>query len=238
MGENMELKNAIDYFTRCEFYCSRQPTSQLYEYDSIKQLAFGTTVFGRTDEFFVYNSNPAYVMETINKQGIEENYWLTVLSDEKPHTYLAEGYTIRMTDYLMNLNLESWSFETENKNIRRVNTKKDAQRINDVYGKTAINLEKLDDPNLHFYVGEENGQPAIHGSYIIFDKTVCLDNIVTLKAHRRKGFAKALCRKMLLDAKKEGATESVLASSQMGHPLYLKLGYKDVSKMWVLERQS
>jgi predicted acetyltransferase len=50
--------------------------------------------------------------------------------------------------------------------------------------------------------------------------------------------AKALCRKMLIDAKQEGAVQSVLVSSQIGHPLYLKLGYRDVSKMWVFERKS
>lgn len=43
---------------------------------------------------------------------------------------------------------------------------------------------------------------------------------------------------MLMDAKQKGATESVLVSSQMGHPLYQKLGFHDVSKMWVFEDES
>jgi hypothetical protein len=41
-----------------------------------------------------------------------------------------------------------------------------------------------------------------------------------------------------MDAKQEGAVKSVLASSQMGHPLYLKLGYQDISKMWVFTKKS
>ena len=235
----MELKKAVDFFVQGEFYCSRQPASQLHDYDSIKHLAFGTTVAGRTDEFFVYNANPARVMETINKQGTKKDYWLTVFSDEKPYSYDAQGYTLKSTDFLMILNLDSWSFETENKIIKRVKTEEEARRINHFFDKTVIDLTKLDDPNLHYYVGEENGHLASHGSYLLLDNKVCfLDNVFTSKIHRGKGMAKALCRKMLVDAKQEGAVKSVLASSQKGHPLYLKLGYRDVSKMWVFERQS
>ncbi|MFD2046143.1 GNAT family N-acetyltransferase [Ornithinibacillus salinisoli] len=239
MGEIMELKKAIDFFVRGEFYCSRQPASQLYDYDSIKHLAFGTTVAGRTDEFFVYNANPAPVMETINKHGIKKDYWLTVFSDEKPYSYDKQGYTIKSTDILMILNLDSWSFEIENKIIKRVKTEEEARRINHFFDKTVIDLTKLDDPNLHYYVCEENGHPVSHGSYLLLDNKVCfLDNVFTSKIHRGKGMAEALCRKMLIDAKQEGAVKSVLASSQMGHPLYLKLGYQDVSKMWVFEKQA
>ncbi|MBS4203418.1 hypothetical protein [Lederbergia citrea] len=51
MWKKTELKRAIDFFIQGEFYCSRQPTTQLYDYDSIKHLALGTNVDGRTDEF-------------------------------------------------------------------------------------------------------------------------------------------------------------------------------------------
>ena len=239
MGEKTELNRAIDLFVRGEFYCSPQPTTQLHDYDSIKHLAFGTTVGGRTDEFFVYNSNPAHVIEIIDKQDTNENHWLTVLSDEKPYCYDAEGYTIKSTEYLMMLNLDNWSIETENKMIKRVKTQEEARRINHLFDKAAIDLDKLDDPNLHFYVGEENGHPASYGRYLLLDKTVCfLSHVFTSKTHRGKGIAKALCQRMLIDATQEGAVKSVLAASQMGHPLYLKLGYRDITKMWVLEKQS
>ncbi|WP_188455712.1 GNAT family N-acetyltransferase [Virgibacillus oceani] len=239
MGGKIELKKAVDFFVRGEFFCSRRPASQIYDYDSIKHLAFGTTVAGRTDEFFVYNANPAPVMETINKQGAKKDYWLTVFSDEKPYRYDAWGYTVKSTDFLMSLNLDSWTFEIENKIIKHVKTEEEARRINQFFDKTVIDLTKLDDPNLHYYVGEENGHPVSHGSYFLLDNTVCfLDNVFTSKIHRRKGMAEALCRKMLMDAKQEGAVRSVLASSQMGHSLYLNLGYQDISKMWVFEKQS
>ena len=238
MGEKTELNKAIDFFVRGEFYCSRQAASQVHDYDSIKHLAFGTNVAGRTDEFIVYHSNPAHVIDTINQLGIKKDYWLTVFSDEEPYSYDAEGYTIKTTEFLMILNLDSWSFETENKIIKCIKTEDEARRINHFFKKDVIDLKKLKDPNLHFYVAEENGHPASHGSYALLDKTVFLNNIFTSNLHRGKGIAKALCRKMLMDAKREGAFQSVLISSQMGHPLYLKLGYQDVSKMWVYERKS
>lgn len=237
--EKIELRKAIDFFIQGEFYCSRQPASQLHDYGSIKHLALHTNVDGRTDEFFVYNSNPAHVIELINKQDTKEDYWLTVFSDEKPYSYDAEGYIIKNTEFLMMLNLDSWVYETDNKIIKRVKTEEEARRINHFFDRSVIDLKKLDDPNLHFYVGEENGGPASFGLYLLLDKTVCfLSDIFTSKIHRGKGLAKALCRKMLIDAKHEGAVKSVLASSQMGHPLYLKLGYQDVTKMWVLKKQS
>lgn len=237
MKKKTELIKTVDFFVRGEFYCSPQPATQLHDYDSIKHLAFGTNVAGRTDEFFVYNSNPAHVIETINKADTKKDYWLTVFSDEKPYSYDTEGYTIQNTEFLMSLNLDSWFFETENKIIKRVKTEEEARRINHFFDKAVIDLKKLDDPNLHYYVGEENGHPASHGSYLLLDKTVCfLNNIFTPEIHRGKGMAKALCRKMLIDAKQEGAVKSVLVSSQMGHPLYLKLGYRDVSKMWVFKK--
>ncbi|MFC4619572.1 GNAT family N-acetyltransferase [Camelliibacillus cellulosilyticus] len=233
-----ELRKAVDFFIQGEFYCSRQPATQLHDYDSIKHLALGINVDGRTDEFFVYHSNPAHVIEIINKQDIKEDYWLTVFSDEKPYSYDAEGYTVKNTEFLMMLNLDSWDNEIENKIIKRVKTEEEARRINHFFGRTVIDLKKLDDPNMHFYVGEENGHPASYGRYLLLDQTVCfLSNIYTSEIHRGKGIAKALCRSMLSDAKQEGAVKSVLASSQTGHPLYLKLGYRDVTKMWVLTKQ-
>ncbi|MEI3607598.1 GNAT family N-acetyltransferase [Pseudogracilibacillus sp. SE30717A] len=236
MGENSELKKVVDFFVQGEYYCSRQPGSKVNEYESIKHLAFGKNVAGRTDEFIVYNSNPAHVMYTINKLDIKKDYWITVLSDKEPNNYVAEGYTIKSTEFLMILNLDNWSVETENKTIKCVKTEEESQRINHFFNKPVIDLKRLNDPNLYFYVIEENGHPTSHGSYALLDKTVFLDNVFTSKVHRGKGMAKALCGKMLIDAKQEGAVQSVLISSLMGHPLYLKMGYQDVSKMWVLEK--
>lgn len=237
MGEKTEFKKAVDFFVRGEYYCSRQPASLVHDYDSIKHLAFGTNVDGRTDEFIVYNSNPAHVIDTINKLDIKKDYWLTVLSDEEPYSYDTEGYIIKRTEFLMILNLDSWSFETKNRIIKCVKTEEEARRVNHFFN-NAIDLKKLNDPNLHFYVGVENGHPVSHGSYVLLDTTVFLNNIYTSKIHRGKGMAKALCKKMLIDAKQAGAVQSVLVSSEMGHPLYLKLGYRDVSKMWVFERKT
>lgn len=239
MEGKTELEKAIDLFVRGEFYITRQPTTQLHHYDSIKHLALGTNVGGRTDEFFVYNSNPSHVIEIIDQQDTNKDHWLTVFSDEKPYGYDPAGYTIKSTEFLMMLNLDGWSIEPNKKIIKRVKTEEEARSINHFLDRNAIELEKLDDPNLHFYVGEENGHPASYGRYLLLDNTVCfLSNVFTSKTHRGKGIATALCRQMLIDAKQEGAVKSVLASSQMGHPLYLKLGYQEVTKMWVFNRQS
>lgn len=238
MERNSEFKEAVDIFVQGEFCFSRQSASQIHFYDSIKHLAFGEKVSGRADEFITYNLNPTQVIDTINKLEIEKSYWLTVLSDEEPYSYNAKGYAVKSTEFLMMLNLNNLSFKDENKTIKRIETKEEAQHINHFFEREIINPKKLYDPNLRFYISKENGQPVSYGSYALLEKTVFLNNVFTSKEHRGKGMAKGLCRKMLIDAKLEGAVQSVLVASQMGHPLYLKLGYKEVSKMWVFERKS
>lgn len=198
MVEKTELVRAVDLFVREEYYRSRQPESRLHDYTSLKHLAFDTNVDGRTDEFIVYHSNPAQVIDTINQLDIKKDYWLTVFSDEVPHTYDAEGYTIKSTEFLMILNLDSWSFETENKIIKCVKTEGEAQRINHVFNKTVIDLNKLNEPNLYFYVGEDNRYPVSHGSFVLLDKTAFLNNVYTSKIHRGKGMAKHFVEEFLL----------------------------------------
>ncbi|WP_010530602.1 GNAT family N-acetyltransferase [Lentibacillus jeotgali] len=238
LGSNAALKKVVNLFVQGWVYCRREPTTQLHEFDTMKHVNFGTEVVGRTNEFFVWDSNLRHVISTIHEQFAQKEHWLTVFTNEKPDNNDIEGYKFSNSEYLMILDLEDHSFETGDKVIRRVQTKEEAQYINDFFDKVVIDLKKMDDPCLHYYVGEENGELTSHGRYSILDNTVCLDRIFTAEIHRGKGIAKALCQKMLLDAKEEGAVKGVLASSQMGHPLYLKLGYRDVSKMWVFERQS
>lgn len=238
LGSKIALKKAVDLFVQGWVYCRRKPATQLDEFDTVKHVNFGTDVGGRTNEFFVLDTNLSNAIHTINKQFGQKEYWLTVFSNKSPDNNDTKGYTLTNSEYLMILDLEDCSFEVGNKTIKRVQTREEAQRINDFFDKIAFDLEKLDDPYMRYYVGEENGEPMSHGSYSILDKTVCLDRIFTAETHRGKGIAKALCRKMLLDAKGEGAVKSVLASSQMGHPLYLKLGYRDVSKIWMFERNN
>ncbi|WP_430789058.1 GNAT family N-acetyltransferase [Virgibacillus flavescens] len=233
-----EFSRAVDLFVRGEYYFSSQSESQVHVYDSVKHLAFGKKVSGRTDEFIIYYLKLDHLINIINKLGLKKDYWLTVISDEKPYILNERGYTIKSNEFLMDLNLDSWPFKTENKIIRRVKNKGEACRINDFFDKAVIDLEKWNEPNLRFYVGEENGNPVSYGSYALLEKTVFLNNVFTSKMYRGQGIAKALCQNMLIDAKREGANQSVLVSSQMGHSLYQKLGYRDVSKMWVYERKS
>ncbi|WP_373306326.1 GNAT family N-acetyltransferase [Ornithinibacillus bavariensis] len=59
-------------------------------------------------------------------------------------------------------------------------------------------MKKLDYPNLHFYVGEENGQPVSYGRNLILDKKVCfLSDEFTSNTHRGKGMAKHFVEKCL-----------------------------------------
>ena len=95
-----------------------------------------------------------------------------MLSDEEPYSYDMEGYIIKRPQFLMILNLDSCSFETNNRIIKCVKTEEEARLINHVFNNAAIDLKKLDDPNLHFYFVAENGCPVSHGSYVLPDTTV------------------------------------------------------------------
>ena len=61
-----------------------------------------------------------------------------------------------------------------------------------------------------------------------------LMNVYTDPAFRRRGIAQELCKLLIEDAKKKGATEISLDATESGRPLYEALGFKASSECMVM----
>ena len=59
----------------------------------------------------------------------------------------------------------------------------------------------------------------------------------TLEAARGRGLATSLMRRALADARERGCTTTTLVATKMGHPVYARLGYRDLGRVQMWERR-
>ena len=93
------------------------------------------------------------------------------------------------------------------------------------YKKYFINAG-LESPNSHYYLGFLNGKPVATGVLFDGEGAAGLFYIGTVTEARRQGIAKAMVCYLLSTAKKKGYSISVLQASEMGYPVYKKIGFK------------
>ena len=84
----------------------------------------------------------------------------------------------------------------------------------------------LKDTDSHYYLGFLNGKPV--SSSVLFDGegAAGLFYIGTIHEARKQGIAKVMVCYLLSTAKKKGYSLSVLQASEMGYPVYKKIGFK------------
>lgn len=94
------------------------------------------------------------------------------------------------------------------------------------YKKYFINagLKNLD---FHYYLGFFNGTPVASSILYKGDGAGGIFYIGTLHEARGKGIAKTMVYHLLNEAKNKGYAISVLQASEMGYPLYKKIGFKE-----------
>jgi ribosomal protein S18 acetylase RimI-like enzyme len=102
------------------------------------------------------------------------------------------------------------------------------------------NPSSLDAQDVVRYLGYADGQPVVTALRATANRVAVIFNVVTLPAYRRRGFGDALTRRAALDGAAEGCVASVLQSTLMGYPVYLKMGYRYVVdfQMWQHEEIS
>ncbi|MFC7392159.1 GNAT family N-acetyltransferase [Scopulibacillus cellulosilyticus] len=237
---NIEFTNELLMsFINGLIYCRKMPRTEVYHYPSYTHVDFGEDVGGRTDEFFIMNNN-LYDIDFNDQKYQHLDHFVTIFSDNFSILgYFEErGYTFSHWEHLMYLDLEPIEFNPSAKyHVRKVKNHKQAVHINQRLSRWAINESQIDDDNLYHYYIRMLGRPVAHGRFSLINETACLDNIYTSPKHRGKGAATALCTEMLLEAKQRGARMVLLASSQMGYPLYLKLGFKKVAPVMIFSKK-
>lgn len=86
----------------------------------------------------------------------------------------------------------------------------------------------LADPAAAIYVGYTDGVPVTAGLGYRTGATIGVYNIATVAAARRRGYGAAMTMRIVDDGAAAGCDVAVLQSSEMGYPVYERLGFRTV----------
>ena len=116
----------------------------------------------------------------------------------------------------------------------------DVGAINDAaygYDDFAPAIADLRDDAAHLYVTRVDGKPAACTVALDHDRDCVIAMVATLPEARGRGLAAALMTRALLDARERGCETSSLQATQMGKPIYERLGYRDLGPLQMWERR-
>jgi len=83
-------------------------------------------------------------------------------------------------------------------------------------------------PAVALYVGYTNGAPVSTGLGIRTGRTVGVYNVSTLAPFRKRGYGAAMTARIAADGVAVGCDIAILQASEMGYPVYERMGYRTV----------
>jgi len=86
----------------------------------------------------------------------------------------------------------------------------------------------LEDPDQTLYTGYTDGEPVSTGVGFRTGRTIGIYNISTVPEARRRGYGEAITRRIATDGARVGCDVAILQSSDMGFPIYKRMGYQTV----------
>ena len=88
--------------------------------------------------------------------------------------------------------------------------------------------------NFSWFLGILNGVPVATSLLVLHQEVACIYMVATLKEARGKGIGSAITREPLLLAKDAGYDVAVLEASELGLPVYERLGFRRVCEFRIL----
>lgn len=95
-------------------------------------------------------------------------------------------------------------------------------------GTACANL--LDRPDCVVYVGYAGGDPVVSGLGWRTGRTIGVYSIATVESARRRGYGAAMTARVIADGAVAGCDVAALQASEMGRPIYQRLGFRTVVK--------
>ena len=86
----------------------------------------------------------------------------------------------------------------------------------------------LDRPDCMVYVGYADGRPVVSGLGWRSGRTIGVYSIATIASARRRGYAAAMTARVVADGALAGCHAAALQASEMGRPIYERLGFRTV----------
>jgi GNAT superfamily N-acetyltransferase len=84
----------------------------------------------------------------------------------------------------------------------------------------------LDRPGCVVYVGYADGIPVVSGLGWPTGRTIGVYSIATVPSARRRGYGAAMTARVVVDGLAGGCTSAALQASEMGRPIYERLGFR------------
>ena len=78
------------------------------------------------------------------------------------------------------------------------------------------------------YVGYAGGEPVATGLGVRTGRTIGVYNVATLPDARGRGYGAAITRRVMADGAAAGCDVAILQASEMGYPIYERLGFRTV----------
>lgn len=88
-------------------------------------------------------------------------------------------------------------------------------------------IERANKGSLRLYLASYEGIPAAASMVIDHPEVAGLHWVATLPEYRGKGLGYAISHKPLIDAKARGLSSAILLASDMGKPIYEKIGFRE-----------
>jgi GNAT superfamily N-acetyltransferase len=89
-------------------------------------------------------------------------------------------------------------------------------------------LDLLDRPESVVYVGYADGDPVVSGLGWRTGRTIGVYSIATIESARRRGYGAAMTARAMADGLVAGCDVAALQASEMGRPIYERLGFRTV----------
>ena len=86
----------------------------------------------------------------------------------------------------------------------------------------------LDRPECVVYVGCADGAPVVSGMGWRTGRTIGVYSIATIESARRRGYGAAMTARVVADGVAAGCDVAALQASEMGRPIYERLGFRTV----------
>lgn len=84
-------------------------------------------------------------------------------------------------------------------------------------------------PGVTHYLGHMDGQPVATAMRLTAHRIAVVANVSTMPAFRRRGIGEAITWHAALDGREEGCLAAYLQASEMGVPVYRRMGFQQVA---------
>jgi ribosomal protein S18 acetylase RimI-like enzyme len=100
--------------------------------------------------------------------------------------------------------------------------------VPEAVGRPWIGAELWEREGCTVYVGYTDGLPVSSGFGIRTGRTIGVYNIATLPSARRRGYGAAMTTRVVADGAAAGCDVAILQASELGRPIYERLGFRTV----------